>query len=123
MAETSRGDDRDRCRLGPFRDGRGDRFTERNAPSGRRLVRQVARVLEYRKNRAGLVVEEALDDEGERVRQSLFVRRRLAHVIQLAVRRWIAPRHTPAVRRPGVVRGINGAVSLQYTASAGMLSS
>src|SRR5207249_3589025 len=88
-------------RPAPTRDGGGDRFTECNAPSGRRLVRQVARVLEYRKNRAGLVVEEALDDEGERVRQSLFVRRRLAHVIQLAVRRWIAPRHTPAVRRPG----------------------
>ena len=99
MAQPARADDGDRRRLAPFLHGRRDRVPHAEAPSWRRLVRRVAGVLEHGQDRPRLVGEQALDDEGDAVRQSLLVRRCFPHVAELAaLSRRVATRHASAVR-------------------------
>src|SRR4030095_4016887 len=85
VAETTRGDDGDRRIFFPRADRIRDGLADRKRAARRWLVRQVAGVLEDRENRHGLVVEEPLHDERERVRQPLLARGGLAHVVELAL--------------------------------------
>src|SRR5438067_1897141 len=95
MAQAARGHDCHPSRGGPRLDRLADRLAQRVRAGRAGLVGWIAGVLEDRQDRTWLIVEQALDDEGEAVRQALLVLRGLTAVVKLAVAGRVAPGDLP----------------------------